>query len=426
MRIIGSSAPMPPGSMRLAALAGILSSVLMAELLVSLVRWSGLPLFLTAVLYTAGIVAANAMGVAAAGGILRIGVDGISWRTATTAAWIAPLAVYVRAGSIWAIPLSVVIAVKTARWLRDDERVVAGNTSDSNPEREMFSFPPPPPMSRLLALVGAAFCVQGTIATGAAHIAGAASIFASAASGIIGWHLSGPITHRPVNTSRELLSSGLTLILAFLLTMGGAGSGSGSDRNGQALGEGSGGAYWGVFLWPETASKAIELVAPPRNRAVFDQGLKLRVKIPFDGIYWFYKLPDLRPPAGSTVVYGTPDQVGFRSTDSSPLVMEAHQNLTSHVNLTCCTDIEVGVRHSDREPGTVKLELILSDSSRPFQEPLSLRQVGLGPMGPVRFHIPEHRLLTTFDEVTIRFHLESGRETVSPRIAIIDLVMIPR
>jgi len=150
------------------------------------------------------------------------------------------------------------------------------------------------------------------------------------------------------------------------------------------------------------------------------------VRIPFDGVYWFFKLPETRPPRGSITINGTPDEIGFRSTDSTPLIMEAHQNLANHLDLSCCEAIEVSLRSTEALPGTVIMQVILMDSTLPFQSPVSLGDVEVTTAHPLRFHIPEHLETPTFDEVTIRFLPYPSRNTVSPRIAVVDFVMVPR
>ncbi len=166
--------------------------------------------------------------------------------------------------------------------------------------------------------------------------------------------------------------------------------------------------------------------------------MKVPLKIRFDGVYWFFRWPSLHPPRGAFVAYGSPDEKGYDSTDSAPLMMEAHQTLASPVDLACCGRIEVAVRNADRYPGTVAVELVLIDASMPPEKELSLGQVNVASTHrmshpgespndeSLRFSVPGNPSITSFNEVTIRFLLQPERSTLSPRIAIDSLLMVPR
>src|SRR5690349_19211156 len=88
-------------------------------------------------------------------------------------------------------------------------------------------------------------------------------------------------------------------------------------------------AYPGIVLWPEKQT-VTKLVAPPPdvNNAAFASRRKDRpLSIPFNGVYWLFRAPDSRPPRGTREAHGSPEIVSMRSTDPSPILMEAHQNL---------------------------------------------------------------------------------------------------
>src|SRR4051812_14976415 len=83
-----------PGQQPIVAI-GLIASGFTAFLLVTLFKTpKGFPLLLTAVIYILLIIGANTSAIHAAGGILRRNVHGIALRTGATAAWLAPLAVY--------------------------------------------------------------------------------------------------------------------------------------------------------------------------------------------------------------------------------------------------------------------------------------------------------------------------------------------
>src|SRR5262245_775438 len=98
----------------IALIAGLLAAAFTAWFLVSAVQLpSGLPLIVIATIYILSIVGANALGIQAAGGISRSTIDGIMGRSSGAAAWLAPLAVYMKAGSPWAIPMAAFFAAGT-------------------------------------------------------------------------------------------------------------------------------------------------------------------------------------------------------------------------------------------------------------------------------------------------------------------------
>lgn len=352
-------------------------------------------------------------------------------RIAATVAWLAPLAVYLYAGSRWASLLAAVVAVKAALLCRFF--MPTQEEGELWRRKHLFQPLPSPPLTRLLPFVSAAFALQATAATGAMRVAVLSAAFAFVAASIIAWQFAKqrqPATVTSAMSRREFVSSILTLIVALTLTATGIGFGSGDgDDDGVAMASGAGGAYWGVFLWPHPPDKPKQLLITPLvAEDKYDRGLRLKLKIPFDGVYWFFRAPAFQPPRTSTVMYGRPDDLRFLSTDNTPLYMEAHQTLASHIDLACCTSVDVGVVNADTNPGTVALELLLMDSEA------GLNGISLGELmapsrpgkGVLSFPIPSDPRISSFDRIVIRFLMQPTRDTASPKIAIEDLVMIPR
>jgi hypothetical protein len=97
------------------------------------------------------------------------------------------------------------------------------------------------------------------------------------------------------------------------------------------------GESWpGVVLWPDV-KKYVTLVAPlPRTGLSLFQTKKLdSLSIPFYGAYWYFKGPG-EPPENCFVTHGDPSRQSFRSTDLTPLTMEARQNFGRAIELSCC------------------------------------------------------------------------------------------
>ena len=426
--------------------AGLLSAAGMAWLLVSILRTpAGLPIAVVAALHVLLVGAANALGVNAACSALHRNSNGLSWRMAGTATWFAPFAAYLHTGSPFAIPLAVIIATLSVPHFRtsgaqgDTTTVVAGRFDLQHAFRPL----PRESISRLLLFACAAASMEIGIAGGVAGETSVGVAFVAVGAVLVSWRLAEQRgTTAAKNEARQLVSSGLTLILALVLTAGGLGSGIGNgddgDKHRVTHVSGGGGAYWGVYLWPDVSTQPKPLLSPaPARSGLTDKGLKAPLRIRFDGVYWYFRFPAVRPPHEAIDMNGNPAELRFRSTDETPLIMEAHQKLGGDVELECCERIEVVMRDADTHPGTVALEVILSESEL-WTNSLSLGRIAVSAIQPfghlrqrlgqrtVSFPVPHSSSMPVFNEVTIRFHLDSSRWTFSPKMAVEELVMIPR
>jgi hypothetical protein len=161
--------------------------------------------------------------------------------------------------------------------------------------------------------------------------------------------------------------------------------------------------------------------------------------IPFNGVYWFFKAPDLHPPVTSRQAHGSPDALDIHSTDRRPLSMEAHENLGSMIDLDCCSRIQISIRNADRYPETVSMELILVNSSLSEKPSESLGTITVKSTPSwslyggqslanetLNFSIPPHHSLRRFDEMKIVFRLDAFRADDGAKIAIDHFVLIPR
>ena len=201
-------------------------------------------------------------------------------------------------------------------------------------------------------------------------------------------------------------------------------------------------SYPGMILRPPTDDHA-PIVPPSARRRVFEVKPNARtddpVSIPFYGAYWFFRASDGTLPADSIESRGDPAFLSFKTTDFSPIAMEARQSFGTLIDLSCCRSLELIISNGDRRPGTVSVELILTNTRFPGKPQQSL---GVCPVisslhwspdahrPPVTetltFRIPSHAAISSFDEATIRFRLGSGRERWSARIAVVKFRLIPR
>jgi len=161
--------------------------------------------------------------------------------------------------------------------------------------------------------------------------------------------------------------------------------------------------------------------------------------IPFDGVYWFFKAPDLHPPQRSRQAHGSPEMLNIHSTDRRPLSMEAHDHLGTLIDLNCCNRVQVAIRNADPYSETVSLELVLINSSLPGQPSQSLGRVVVKSkrswnvdeeqtytQETLNFAIPANPTIRRFDEVKIVFRLDAFRADDGAKIAIDHLVLVPR
>ena len=363
--------------------------------------------------------------------------------------WFVPLILFAFQGSPWVMPAALVVGAGIANIvLQYAERapeaawpeftVVGGEISVPNSRR----------IARLF--IAAILLEAGAIAAGIDQAAIALLLHCAAAAIIT---MSIPALSRPhqnSNDTRFLYGRVALVAVAFVLTVFALsrylqrqyGSGDG-EATAQAMGSRARSAppaadptngdfgqdMPGVILWPEEQEHT--MLVPPLPS--FEQGsglLKHDVSIPFYGEYWFYRRPNRRPPATSSLVRGDPTKKAFISSDHVPLTMEAHQNLGVFIDLDCCRRIDVGIRNDDGYIGTVSLELIVTDTSlkdRP-SESLGKETVTSTPHWSsgireartevLSFPVPAHPKIRRFDEVTVLFHLGWMRRDTSARIAI--------
>lgn len=184
----------------------------------------------------------------------------------------------------------------------------------------------------------------------------------------------------------------------------------------------------GVVLYPVVKS-SVQLVAPPSQPSLGTGGPSRKpFRIPFDGVYWFWRAPEAHPPESAVVKQGSPAKLIFRSTDGTQLSMEAHQSLGSDIALECCSAVEVEIENADEHPESIGLELTLNNrklAGRPSQS------LGTSPLSDLAqqtlvFKIPARLAIQSFDEMTVRFQMNWWRGDKSANIAIRGFVLVPK
>jgi len=195
--------------------------------------------------------------------------------------------------------------------------------------------------------------------------------------------------------------------------------------------------YRTIVLWPPPKKEKI-IVAPT---FVINTSGGHKAKpwvIPFNGPYWYFKFAGESPGPLARNAHGDPLKVNVRSTDSSPLLMEAHQYLATPVDLSCCREIQVVFRN-DRSLGASQVGILLTDShakskttqslgvkSIPLDGLDSVSQPGSPPVEEtIRFPLPNLRPLKQFDQITVVLLPHYQFVTAGRKVAIEEFIMIP-
>jgi hypothetical protein len=385
-------------------------------------------------------------------------------QTSRAAIWLAPLALLIRTNSAWTLPAAAAFGMLLApsvplsgpRALDPEDSLLLSLRPDILP---LF------PKLRPRISVAAALCAEtGILAFFAGHAVAGAILFGAAVCAWTWWSIPGANSvHASQTQNVPVVLFAMIFTLAALLPYlhGAAGFGLGSSQKhavrvllrGSAsprrdtaetvnnLQPSASEGNAGIVLWPEKqvrtqliAPTPIDLTNPPLLGANANP-----LVIPFDGVYWFFKAPDVRPPRTSRQAHASPETVEIRSTDGRPLSIEAHDYLGTLIDLHCCSRIQIAVRNADRYPDTVSLELILVDTTKPEHPSESLGRMLVKSTQPWRiyerpqpvsemlnFQIPPRSLLRRFDEVRIIFRLDHTRAEAAARIAIDHFVLVPR
>lgn len=395
-------------------------------------------------------------------------------RTSFDALWLAPLALFIRENSAWAMVTAAVLVasiVKSFHLLHrtSEESLVLAL------RRNPFSLTTSSPCFRRQASgAGAALCAQtGALAAFAGYPFTAALLLSvSSAVWTSSFTKDSPSDSRPYffpsrSSSRALLIVALAIVFtaAGLIrylphSHGIRGFGIPSryharqrfpqgDRRGEPAREkASEGSIVpasqgdpGVILLPKkpTFTKLVAPVPAIGNGLLTNHRNADPLVIPFGGVYWFFKAPDVHPPRTSREAQGSPEVLDIRSTDRRPLSMEAHQNFGSLINMNCCSRIQIAIRNADRYPETVSMELVLINTSLRGKPSQSLGRIMVKSTRPwtlyderppasetLNFVIPAHASIRRFDEVMVIFRLDAARADSGPKIAIDRFVLVPR
>jgi len=193
-------------------------------------------------------------------------------------------------------------------------------------------------------------------------------------------------------------------------------------------------AHRGIYLWPEK-KKEVTLVPPLPNlgRMVFGKDHQTPLTIPFYGVYWFFRFPYRQPPPDSLIVHGSPAVRQFLSNDRSPLWEEAHQDLKTAFDLSCCNRIEVDVTNAEKHAELVEIELVLVNHGKrgKVDQPLGKMHLVTRPEKiavpeTVPFVIPAKSKIKVFDELLVKMRMMTPLSMDSAQVAIERFRLIPK
>ena len=400
-------------------------------------------------------------------------------KTSLAAIWFVPIVILLREGSAWAAAITVLVVESTTRSFRSlhgsydfvgmEEQsylsLFADDASLPNPQHrhgQLFAAV----IMVLLAEVATLASFAGTALIAAMTAAISAALWAWFFRGEkTGSHNGGHVSPKRVMTFALAVLVTVASLMPYLKHARGSGGlglffagtighrpsppgGHEQTSKEKTVEKGFEGAesgfddgYSGIVLWSKK-QELTPLLAPTPVLGKYEMGTGRSANplvVPFSGVYWFFKAPNVCPPRGSREVHGSPELVTTRSTDRRPLLMEAHQYLGTLIDLNCCSRIQVAIRNTDRYPETVSIELVLTNTTLSKRPSQSLGNIMVRSTRPwklygdrpavgetLTFEIPPRSTISRFDEVTLVFHLDPVRADVGAKIGIEELVLVPR
>lgn len=369
-----------------------------------------------------------------------------------------PVAVVLaKAGSGWATPVLPVIAVVAVLFIRrgaPDAGREAHAAAPAGVSASLFAFHEPPGLLRTLlpAVVTAVLLDAGVAMLLSWQYALAGLLFGLGAA-VMMWRV--PLRAREQRAAmrsvvRQTAMAMLLLVVVLLPSLGGSPL---AGATGQWLGlrgvlgappplrapqvpGATGGALSGVILTLPPKARQRQMLLPPRALAAGDGTKAKPTLIPFEGDYWYFRRPEVRPRGDARRVRGDPTKVDIHSTDRAELQMEAHQRLDSPLELACCGVVEVSVRNRDERPGLIALEVMLGSVAEPGRVSLGTRVVGSSEEGAhgrdrvteetLRFPIAADTRTRSFDEITVVVRPSAERARVGAKISVESFTLLPR
>ncbi|MBN9661255.1 MAG: hypothetical protein J0H49_23885 [Acidobacteria bacterium] len=365
--------------------------------------------------------------------------SGLAWRSAAIGVWFAPMAAIAAQQSLLALPVALVCGFATGRLLCTSARLISEPAAAGEDEPVlMFAARYPSQLTRELgyAVAAAAALELSAVCALGGHILGAgiltviaASLMAASAPDTQAHQISG---RAPL---RFLLHASLALILACLALIPipafrTVTSRSVASRGHEATGgPSSADLISGAILLADSRNAAKLTIPTLHGRAGSARPQVTPPSVlPFSGLYWVLSPPHRRPSASARVYHDSPVSYSFTAGHHGFITMQAHQQLPAAVDPRCCSALDVTVENADPIPNSVDLFVLLTTSELAQAPRLPLgrqRVVGKGEV-VLRFPIPPHPAIDSFDRIIIDFVLSGYRFNRSANVAIRSFTFVPK
>ncbi len=194
--------------------------------------------------------------------------------------------------------------------------------------------------------------------------------------------------------------------------------------------------YHTIVLWPIQKKENV-IPSPPVNTTALASGMAKPWIIPFYGPYWYFKFAGESPGPTARTARGDPLKVNIRSTDASPLLMEAHQHLSEPIDMACCRAMQT-VLTNDASLGAIAVGLSLTDTQSKGAPSQSLGVKFATSNGAdqraedsasieetLMFLFPKARSIQRFDAITVTLLPDATHRTVGRKVAVERFVMLP-
>jgi hypothetical protein len=199
-----------------------------------------------------------------------------------------------------------------------------------------------------------------------------------------------------------------------------------------------GGGYESVILWPYPKKDPIVPPVVVENN-LLARGTKETLIVRFNGPYWYLQPPNKVPGRMAHLAKGTPLAFDIQSSNFMPLVMDAHQYLSSSIHVARCREITVELANYDNKIGAISLGVLLTDGTyakKPTlylgQQPIMSTESGhfSTKSAPVfetlRFSVPMNTGIQKFNEITVLILPDIEHRFEAPKIAIERFELFPR
>ncbi len=198
------------------------------------------------------------------------------------------------------------------------------------------------------------------------------------------------------------------------------------------------GGYESVILWPYREKK--QIVPPPLHQeSLLAPGTTRPLVLRFTGAYWYLQPPEQLPGPKAHQAFGSPLKVNIASNDDIPLVMDAHQTLSSEIATARCREVAVDIENFENKEGSIALALLLSDGVSSPHQTLYLGQQPIvstlhdhfwfkaAPVSEtLSFAVPAKASLRQFNEITVLILPDSDHMLAAPRISVEQFQLFPR